>query len=42
MALDNGKVMTATDAINKFVHDGDHLCIGNYTVGTCAEWFLRL
>lgn len=37
MAVDNGKVMTAKDAISAFVHDGDHLCIGNYTVGTCAE-----
>ena len=29
--------MTAREAINTFVHDGDHLVIGNYTVGTCAE-----
>lgn len=31
------KVMSAKDAISRFVHDGDHLIIGNYTVGTCAE-----
>ncbi len=31
------KVMTAHEAISRFVHDGDHLVIGNYTVGTCAE-----
>jgi glutaconate CoA-transferase subunit A len=29
--------MTAKEAIGRFVHDGDHLIIGNYTVGTCAE-----
>ncbi len=31
------KVMGADQAIREFVHDGDHLIIGNYTVGTCAE-----
>jgi glutaconate CoA-transferase subunit A len=31
------KVMSAKEAINRFVHDGDHLIIGNYTVGSCAE-----
>ena len=31
------KVMSAKEAIGRFVHDGDHLIIGNYTVGTCAE-----
>ncbi|MDD5712608.1 MAG: hypothetical protein PHY31_07620 [Smithellaceae bacterium] len=31
------KVMTAKEAIMRFVKDGDHLIIGNYTVGTCAE-----
>ena len=31
------KIMTAEDAISKFVHDGDQLVIGNYTVGSCAE-----
>ncbi|HPV48883.1 MAG TPA: CoA-transferase [Smithellaceae bacterium] len=31
------KVMSARDAIAEFVHDGDELVIGNYTVGTCAE-----
>ena len=31
------KVMSASEAIDRFVHDGDHLIIGNYTVGTCME-----
>lgn len=31
------KVMDPREAISKFVHDGDHLIIGNYTVGTCTE-----
>jgi len=31
------KVMTAKEAVGRFVHDGDHLVIGNYTVGSCAE-----
>lgn len=34
---DNGKVMSAREAVAKFVHDGDELVIGNYTVGSCAE-----
>ena len=29
------KVMSAPEAIERFVKDGDHLIIGNYTVGTC-------
>lgn len=33
----NGKVMSAREAIRRFVHDGDELVIGNYTVGSCAE-----
>jgi glutaconate CoA-transferase, subunit A len=33
----NGKVMSAREAVKKFVHDGEELVIGNYTVGTCAE-----
>src|SRR5660398_2828 len=37
MAERNGKVMSAKEAIGKFVHDGDQLVIGNYTVGSCAE-----
>jgi len=32
-----GKIMTAQEAISRFVRDGDHLVIGNYTVGSCAE-----
>ena len=31
------KVMSAPEAIEQFVNDGDHLVIGNYTVGTCME-----
>ncbi|HNY66528.1 MAG TPA: CoA-transferase [Deltaproteobacteria bacterium] len=37
MAEAGSKVMTAREAIGRFVHDGDHLVIGNYTVGTCSE-----
>ncbi len=33
----NGKVMTAREAVSRFVCDGDGLVIGNYTVGTCME-----
>ena len=33
----NGKVMSAAEAVSRFVHDGDELVIGNYTVGSCAE-----
>jgi glutaconate CoA-transferase subunit A len=31
------KVMTAKEAISRYVNNGDHLIIGNYTVGTCSE-----
>ena len=31
------KVMSAAKAVSRFVSDGDHLIIGNYTVCTCAE-----
>ena len=37
MAETQSKVMSAREAIGRFVNDGDHLVIGNYTVGTCAE-----
>lgn len=37
MTEGNGKLMTAKEAISRFVHDGDQLVIGNYTVGSCAE-----
>ncbi|MRR15243.1 MAG: CoA transferase subunit A [Deltaproteobacteria bacterium] len=37
MAEVNGKVMSAREAVERFVHDGDELVIGNYTVGSCAE-----
>lgn len=31
------KVMSSKEAIERFVQEGDHLVIGNYTVATCAE-----
>ena len=31
------KVMSAPEAVERFVKDRDHLIIGNYTVGTCME-----
>lgn len=37
MERENGKVMSAPEAIAKNVHDGDSLVIGSYTVSTCAE-----
>lgn len=38
MANNNeNKVMSAEEAIRRFVNDGDELIIGNYTVGTCIE-----
>lgn len=37
MAKPIEKVMSAPEAIDRFVHHGDHLIIGNYTVGTCME-----
>lgn len=37
MSEESGKIMTAKEAISRFVRDGDHLVIGNYTVGSCAE-----
>ena len=37
MAEPRDKVMSAKEAISRFVHDGDQLIIGNYTVGSCAE-----
>jgi acyl CoA:acetate/3-ketoacid CoA transferase alpha subunit len=36
MSVTENKVMTVKEAIGRFVKDGDHLVIGNYTVGTCA------
>jgi len=37
MAEPRDKVMSSQEAIEEFVHDGDELIIGNYTVGTCTE-----
>lgn len=37
MEEENGKVMSAREAVARFVKDGDELVIGNYTVGCCAE-----
>ncbi|SHJ94956.1 glutaconate CoA-transferase subunit A [Desulfatibacillum alkenivorans DSM 16219] len=31
------KVTTAQEAVQRLIHDGDELVIGNYTVGTCAD-----
>ncbi|MDA8137295.1 MAG: hypothetical protein M0036_01475 [Desulfobacteraceae bacterium] len=33
----DNKVMSAREAVSRFVNDGDELIIGNYTVGTCVE-----
>ena len=37
MAKPIEKRMSVSEAVSKFVNDGDHLVIGNYTVGTCME-----
>jgi glutaconate CoA-transferase subunit A len=37
MSQAENKIMTAQEAIGRFVQDSDHLVIGNYTVGTCYE-----
>lgn len=37
MAKPIEKRMRVSEAVEKFVNDGDHLIIGNYTVGTCME-----
>lgn len=37
MPIHQDKVMTAGEAVDHFVNDGDHLIIGNYTVCACAE-----
>jgi glutaconate CoA-transferase, subunit A len=42
MSKNREKVMTAQDAISEFVEDGDHLIIGNYTLGTCAELVMEI
>jgi glutaconate CoA-transferase subunit A len=36
MSETHNKVMSAKEAVQRYVHAGDHLVIGNYTVGTCA------
>ena len=33
----NNKVMSAKEAVSRFVNNDDELIIGNYTVGTCTE-----
>ena len=35
------KRMSAQEAIAEFVHDGDELIIGNYTLGMAALWSTR-
>jgi glutaconate CoA-transferase subunit A len=42
MAEETSKIMTVKDAIGKFVHDGDHLVIGNYTIGTCMDMVFEI
>jgi glutaconate CoA-transferase subunit A len=37
MAEIKNKLMSAREAVGRFVNSGDHLIIGNYTVCTCAE-----
>jgi glutaconate CoA-transferase subunit A len=37
MTEPQSKVMKTSEAIERFVHDGDQLIIGNYTVGTCLD-----
>jgi glutaconate CoA-transferase subunit A len=37
MSEEKNKIMTVKEAIRRFVKDGDHLCIGNYTVVSCTE-----
>ena len=37
MAKPIEKRMSVPEAVSRFVNDGDHLIIGNYTVSTCME-----
>ena len=37
MSENSSKVMSAKEAVSRFINDGDELIIGNYTVGTCME-----
>jgi len=37
-----GKIMTAREAIERFVFDDCHLAIGNYTVGSCMELIFEI
>jgi len=37
MTEPTNKIMKTAEAIEKFVHDGDELIIGNYTVGICMD-----
>ncbi len=36
------KVMSAKEAVSRFVHDGEDLIIGNYTVGTCMQLIFEI
>jgi glutaconate CoA-transferase subunit A len=36
------KIMTTKEAISRFVNDGDHVVIGNYTVGTCYNQIMEI
>jgi glutaconate CoA-transferase, subunit A len=42
MAEEINKIMTVKEAISRFVHDDDHLVIGNYTVGTCMDMVFEI
>jgi glutaconate CoA-transferase subunit A len=37
MIESSNKIMSAKEAVSRFVNDGNQLIIGNYTVSTCAE-----
>ena len=37
MPSSQSKIMTTEEAVRRLVKPGDHLAIGNYTVGTCTE-----
>jgi glutaconate CoA-transferase, subunit A len=42
MAEEINKIMTVKEAIGKFVRAGDHLVIGNYTIGTCMDMIFEV
>jgi glutaconate CoA-transferase subunit A len=42
MSEGHQKIMSAREAMERFVPDGCHLAIGNYTVGSCMELIFEL